>query len=266
MKLINNLLYLEALLLIVSCNQQVKKDFYQNGNLKSESSFINGKVEGVVKNYFVDGSLKSVGEWSDGEIHGKLTNYYPSGDIQSTSYWSNGVQEGETLIYYESGSLMSRSNFENGNREGKSEVFFDNGELKELKMYDAGKVIYLKSIDSLGNVVYDNVLPVVKLKNDTLQVNDQLELYISFGYELSGHLSIDIGKIDLENNFVVDTILSDSLVWKDFHYSVDVKDPGLNEIYFNVRHEPEIGDTLSADGVMKKITFYVIKSIGHVET
>lgn len=245
---------------MASCGQVVEREFYNNGNLKSESTLKNGKIEGLVKNYFEDGSIESVGEWKEDKIHGQLISYFPSGAIRSISLWSNGMQEGESLFYYKSGALMSRSYFVNGNREGKSEVFFDDANLKELKFYDHGAILYLKTFDSLGEVVFDNVLPIVKLRDDTLQVGDRLEMSVDFGYDLSGRVSVDIGTFDSENNFIIDTTLSDdSSLHKDFHYSVGVNEVGKNDIHVRVRHIPNAGDSLSADEVMKKVSFFVKK-------
>ena len=44
------------------------KDYYENGVLKKEEFYKNGKLEGVVKGYHRDGDLKFETSYSNGQL------------------------------------------------------------------------------------------------------------------------------------------------------------------------------------------------------
>ena len=54
----------------------VNKDFYENGNLKEEVNYSDGKLNGMYREFYSDGSLKSECNYLNGIIVGKLKEYY----------------------------------------------------------------------------------------------------------------------------------------------------------------------------------------------
>jgi antitoxin component YwqK of YwqJK toxin-antitoxin module len=63
---------------------------FQNGKIKAELRYVNGKLNGI------------------------STMYYPSGVIKARENYKNGVLEGLTKRYYEQGQLMSEEFYRNG--------------------------------------------------------------------------------------------------------------------------------------------------------
>ena len=55
----------------------INKEYYENGIIKEEISYKDGKLNGVSKEYYENGSLKSESTFKDGVLDGKVIEYYP---------------------------------------------------------------------------------------------------------------------------------------------------------------------------------------------
>ena len=56
----------------------INKEYYENGTIKEEVSYSNGKLNGTFKEYYEDGALKSEGNYNNGLMDGIVKEYYPS--------------------------------------------------------------------------------------------------------------------------------------------------------------------------------------------
>ncbi|MDP7028224.1 MAG: hypothetical protein QF380_07445 [Candidatus Marinimicrobia bacterium] len=56
----------------------INKEYYEDGTIKEEVSYSNGKLNGIFKEYYEDGSLKSEGNYHNGVMDGIIKEYYPS--------------------------------------------------------------------------------------------------------------------------------------------------------------------------------------------
>ena len=56
----------------------INKEYYENGTIKEEVSYGNGKLHGIFKEYYEDGSLKSEGNYNNGVMDGIVKEYYPA--------------------------------------------------------------------------------------------------------------------------------------------------------------------------------------------
>ena len=52
------------------------KEYYDNGEIKEEVSYKDGKLNGIFKEYYENGSLKSEGRFKNGFLDGKVKEYY----------------------------------------------------------------------------------------------------------------------------------------------------------------------------------------------
>ena len=52
------------------------KEYWDNGKLKFEGEYLNGKRNGKGKEYYENGKLKFEGEYLNGERNGKVKEYY----------------------------------------------------------------------------------------------------------------------------------------------------------------------------------------------
>ena len=55
----------------------INKEYYENGIIKEEMSYKDGKLNGIFKEYYENGSLKSKGTFKDGALDGEVKEYYP---------------------------------------------------------------------------------------------------------------------------------------------------------------------------------------------
>lgn len=90
------------------------KEYYDNGNLKTEKTVINAKTSGTLK------------------------AYYPNGVLQSEAYYLAGRLNGGVRIYSENGNLLFEQNFKDGVQNGYSREFDDKGALRAEVFYIDG--------------------------------------------------------------------------------------------------------------------------------
>ena len=93
---------------------------------------------GIVKDYYPDGQLKTEWRCQGGHLNGTSKLYYENGTVEKESSYANDARQGVTNSYYESGALKSICNFNNGELDGAHKIFYENGTLKELTFYRDG--------------------------------------------------------------------------------------------------------------------------------
>ena len=144
----------------------VRRDFFENGKVKSSGTYKQGVPEGVTRLYAEDGSLvgskmyksgaligegiydergNQQGNWkeyySTGELRaeGKYENgkriapwkfYHQNGKLeQAGSYVKGGKPDGDWKWYYESGNVLREEHFERGKSEGEMREYNDSGKV-----------------------------------------------------------------------------------------------------------------------------------------
>ncbi len=70
----------------IACENEIKKEYYKNGNIKKEFSLKHGKYDGVLKKYFDTGDLKELHIYSDGSIIDSSLYFNPGGILKYTEY------------------------------------------------------------------------------------------------------------------------------------------------------------------------------------
>ena len=150
------------------------KSYYDNGKLKVEGSFLDGKAIGVWKYYIyfndemyirkmsgeeyeklkeegklddIDGLIEeiknelSLNQMKDGKREGEWRKYYDNGKLAYEGYFKDDNRDGYWKIYNEDGQLMMEGNFKNGVEEGLWKFYNEDGTLKEEKTYKDGEEI-----------------------------------------------------------------------------------------------------------------------------
>jgi len=104
----------------------VRKEFHDNGKVKSSGTFKQGLAEGVTRYYGDDGAL----------IGGKM---YKSGALVGEGiYDERGNQQGNWKEYYTSGEIRAEGKYENGKRIGPWKFYHQNGKLEQAGTYVKG--------------------------------------------------------------------------------------------------------------------------------
>lgn len=140
--------------------QGIWKEFYPNGKVKTEISYLNGKKNGYEKKFTETGSLINIEKFMDDsvikeapELTTKLeiiNEYYEDGRIKKTGTYLLGVAEGIHKEYSPEGKITSAKIFkegilmaeglldETGNMQGEWTEFHANGKIRGRGFYENG--------------------------------------------------------------------------------------------------------------------------------
>ena len=143
--------------------QGMWKEFYEDGKVKEEISYQNGKKTGYSKTFLPTGSLANIEKY-DGdslqkevpELTTKLevrNEYYEDGSIKKTGTWLEGKEEGIHKEYSTEGKITHAKIYHEGNRVGEGLIdeagnqqgawteYHATGQLKAKGNYDNGTKI-----------------------------------------------------------------------------------------------------------------------------
>ena len=116
----NILLILLITISFIGCGQNgIQKEYYDNGNLRSERNYKNGNLNGISKLYHLDGYLLSKKNYKNGELHDEGWNYYQNGKVYIKSNYKNGKDDGVWKFYYPNGEIKRKWIFKDGKLLGK---------------------------------------------------------------------------------------------------------------------------------------------------
>lgn len=106
---------------------EVKKDYYPNGRLKKEATYVNGKQNGYEKLYYESGNLRAYGEYLDGKLNGIVKMYFDDGKtLKSKFTYINGDLNGIAKEFYPDGKVKKIIKFKDNAVIAKPEFFDDN--------------------------------------------------------------------------------------------------------------------------------------------
>lgn len=97
----------------------VKKTYYEDGALKSETPYKNGYKEGISKSYYENGVLSYEVLYRNGRKVGVAKGYYEDGKLLTTTPYLNGMKEGTSQGYDKNGNLLMETTYKNGEQVGK---------------------------------------------------------------------------------------------------------------------------------------------------
>ena len=108
-------------------------DVYQNGQLKSEISYKDGKYDGLSK------------------------IWYENGQLEIESNWTNHKKNGLSKTWYENGQLKSKIKIETNSKGnyiyGLSKSWYENGQLRSEEKITEGELISRKCWDENGKEI-----------------------------------------------------------------------------------------------------------------
>lgn len=136
--------------------------FFDNGNLKTEATYRDDRINGYYKEYARNGDLLKILKYTDGVVEPEAAEvrkldvqneYYPDGKVKVSAMFRNGVPEGVRREYSEDGTISKCETYlngaviatgvvkEDGNRDGPWKDFYPDGSLKAEGKYDDGKQV-----------------------------------------------------------------------------------------------------------------------------
>lgn len=96
------------------CHGKYRK-YYSGLNLKSSTSFLNGKMHGEYHEFFENGLMKISIHYIDGLYDGEVIEFYPElNEMKSKFHYSKGIKNGEAIYYDEVGEITKKELYVNG--------------------------------------------------------------------------------------------------------------------------------------------------------
>ena len=88
--------------------------YWENGNLRYEWYFKDGKQDGVSKAWWPNGDIKSERNYKDGKSDGLRTSWYEDGQVAGINDFKDGKKDGLWTDYYKSGQVWMKKTYESG--------------------------------------------------------------------------------------------------------------------------------------------------------
>jgi len=115
---------------------------YENGQIKHEGNYKDGKQDGKWTWWNMKGQKDEVRNYKDGDLVDKtIFKYsYLTGQITEQSY-KDGKKDGKWTKWYKNGEKKYEKNYKDGNKDGKWTEWHKNGQKKTEKNYKDGVCI-----------------------------------------------------------------------------------------------------------------------------
>lgn len=94
----------------------VSYGYFTNGQMQVEEFFTNGVSHGVRKKWHMDGQLLSQGEIIGGQFHGPFRKYHPNGKLAQEVMLSNGIPHGISRSWDTNGTVINTVEMRNGQK------------------------------------------------------------------------------------------------------------------------------------------------------
>jgi antitoxin component YwqK of YwqJK toxin-antitoxin module len=88
--------------------------YWENGNLRYEWYFKDGKQDGVAKAWWPNGDIKSKRNYKDGKEHGSNIGWYEDGQVAGIRDFKDGKRDGLWTDYYKSGQMWMKKTYKRG--------------------------------------------------------------------------------------------------------------------------------------------------------
>jgi antitoxin component YwqK of YwqJK toxin-antitoxin module len=157
----SNSLYIVYLLsiLLSACSYEKRQpeasvvfDSLSTGRLLVSGMMINGRKYGVWNTYYESGQIKSISTYVNDTLNGPWVFYRDEGNISSKGQYKDDQEDGEWLLYYwYPSNVATKRYFSNGKKVGVWEEYYDSGRLKLRVEYDENEK---------EKVLVDNTIPL----------------------------------------------------------------------------------------------------------
>ena len=92
----------------------VEEWFYENGNIRSKTKYVQGFKHGPAVDYYENGQIRIECAFKNDEEHGSYESFHENGQLRSKGQLNEGEQIGYWEWFDEDGKLTKKGTFENG--------------------------------------------------------------------------------------------------------------------------------------------------------
>lgn len=161
-------------LLMISCESKtgktiennVAREYYADGTIKSETQVKDTLAHGLMKNYDRDGNIASVYTFKMARLNGPAVSYYPSGQLKQKMFYKDGKKEGASLWYYSTGEKYRETPYKEGKIDGIRNSYYKDGKIMaEAPYLENLPGIGLKEYNKKGELLKDNTKIIIEEEN-----------------------------------------------------------------------------------------------------
>lgn len=105
------------------------KEKFENNDIKSVGSYLNGKQHGITKTFFRNGITDTERSFKNGKAFGKHIGYWENGNRKFEFIYFDNKREGLQKQWYETGTRYCELNYANDSENGMQKAWRENGKL-----------------------------------------------------------------------------------------------------------------------------------------
>lgn len=186
-----------------SLRQGVWREFWPDGDLKSEVSYKNNKKQGLeIKWFDAPNCVEQEVYYKDGLIDGPVTHYSKKCKKDFYESYKNGVKEGIEVSYYPNGNIKAEGLYKKGHLNGYYKVYDKKGNFAfESRTDDSDADLKPNEADTSNNIVL-KVFRRNRQWQNKLIVADLTGSMYPYAQQISTWLKLHFVKDTTSQNFV----------------------------------------------------------------
>lgn len=243
----------------ISCTPnepELVEEFYDSGEIKVRSEFVNGVQSGLTTLYYKNGMVEAEMQYKDGVKHGQTRQYFESGGTSKIAHSENGKLNGPNKEYDEQGRLIYFGNYRSDKPIGM-EIFHDYERNLTRRNYytEEGRIYYYEFRGEGNEKLANSLMPYFNKSNDTVRLNETYQVDILLAAPLKGdvYLAMEGPEVGLQG----DTLRSTNK--RLFTYKVKPDKVGENLIKGVFKHIKHENDTTTVDGASFVHRFFAVE-------
>lgn len=120
---------LASLFLLMSCapKDDAVYSYWDNGNVRSELRYSDGKLDGVCKWYYSSGTQSMESAYSMNVLDGETMRWHENGQLMEKSHYKDNQYDGVVEEYNVAGTLVKKSGYAAGVLNGMFYQWYDDG-------------------------------------------------------------------------------------------------------------------------------------------
>lgn len=202
-----------ATILMTSCSEKddAVVSYWENGKIRSEIHYSDGKLDGPCKWYYNTGTPSMEAVYAMNVLNGESTRWHENGQVMIKAYYKDNQYDGMVEEYNVAGVLIKRENYTNGVLNGLFTQWYDDGKLFVEGEYIDGMmngswIMYYHDGNIGSNAVYDR-------GTGTQRGFSQGGLYQNALIHYKNNV-----KDGKEIRYAIDGSVEEIIIWKDGEY------------------------------------------------
>lgn len=161
------------------------KNYYPNGNIKSELEYLNNRPNGIFKTYYENGQIEEEGNWKGTYYIGLSKLYWENGCLKRLHNYDKDEKKRYTIYYYQSDTCNLVYQEINVDSSGKEIIFTRKGDIISSK-----EKVFIQSYSKTRSFSSEEELCLC-----SVSVSDTIYSYQKDSYNITLHGYFSDGKI-----------------------------------------------------------------------